>query len=443
MNNDIDEKVLVVSYNGFSESNANGKTLKYLMKTFNKEQLAQFYCGDETPDVDFCANYFHVSDVSMCKSFLLKKAYTITNAQDYAGKAENKDVEYSCSGEISKRQRNSVLQFLRKHNYSYFLRMLREVLWCIAPWGKKQLYEWISSFKPAVVLYMVGDSWFLDKLVLKIVSRNNIPLVLYNAEAYRLIDLKERRGLDYFYNKIIIKSFEKLTKIASFYVFNSEFLKNGYISNFKNIINYQIYYNTSSFETVEKEQRNQYPIISYFGNLGVGRVETLLMVGNALSKIDSNLSVDVYGQASSEDEKKLNDCRSLRYHGKVQPEKLKRIKDESDILIHVESFDPSIQKKLKYAFSTKIAQYLCAGRCVVTIAPEKLASTQYLRMTKAAYIINDRSNIKEQLEIIINDQNMRTQYAKKAIEIAKKNHDLDMVSNKFKLDIKELLRCIN
>ena len=48
--------------------------------------------------------------------------------------------------------------------------------------GPPGLKKWVDEFAPEAVVYMVGESVFLDKLVLKTCRRCAVPLVLYNGE---------------------------------------------------------------------------------------------------------------------------------------------------------------------------------------------------------------------------------------------------------------------
>ena len=63
------KKILVISRDCFSQTNANGKTLESLLNSFEKDELMQFYTGVNNPDFEFCDSYFRVTDMQMMKSF--------------------------------------------------------------------------------------------------------------------------------------------------------------------------------------------------------------------------------------------------------------------------------------------------------------------------------------------------------------------------------------
>ena len=67
---------------------------------------------------------------------------------------------------------------------------------------------------------MVGDSVFMDKLVLSVAIKYDIPVVLYNCEAYRLVNIKERKRLESLYYRRAEKSYRKLLSPLRF-LYNS------------------------------------------------------------------------------------------------------------------------------------------------------------------------------------------------------------------------------
>ena len=150
--------------------------------------------------------------------------------------------------------------------------------------------------------------------------------------------------------------------------------------------------------------------------------------------------IDVYGNAPDGELEKLSAHPGIVYHGFVSAEQLHEIIDASDILLHVESFDPAYIDKLKYAFSTKIAQCFCAGRCLFSYAPKGTASTQYLLSTESAVVAAAPDELKNGLALIINNKEIRTEYAKRAKRLATQKHDMASVSRQIKDQVGVILR---
>lgn len=424
-------KILLISHSGFSNQNANGITMKNLLSGWAPEEKAEFYCDVQSPDFTAASHYFRVTDMEMIKAFWGKRA---KHRFDFADSVECGKQTHKSSSEMS----SKIPAWLKRRKYNFCLKWLREIMWMLSPWGHRDLEKWVDEFNPDIIVYMVGESLFMDKLVLKICRDRFVPLVLYNGEAFRIINLKERHGLERAYYRKAEKLYGELSTIAVREIYNSDFLKEAYerkyLSHGKSIT----VYNSAKCTNVPYESHSPLKI-TYFGNLGVGRVESLLETAEVLYKIDSTLFIDVYGTVYKEDKLKFERCSNIRFHGFVSAEELNKIMCQSDILLHVESFDPAVVDKLKYAFSTKIAQCLCAGRSFLTYAPVQTASTQYLISTGGAVVATNREELSRYLKKLVTDEQMRYECAACALEIGKKNHSQEVISKYVKADIGALL----
>lgn len=400
--------LLVFSHSGFSDTDANGITMKKLLSAYEPSEKAQFYLDTAQPDFTAAEHYFRVTDVQMIKAFLLKKSKHIFTP------------EKTTKTTASKAAAKKVPGFLKKRKYNFTLKYLREKLWGISPWGHRALKKWIDALAPQALVYMVGESHFMDKLVLKTCKRTGKPLVLYNGEAYRIIDLKQRHGLERMYYRKSHKLYRKLLDRASLVLYNCPMLQRDYEKRYGEKKESSVAYNTAvCAETAQIPEKIR--TVTYFGNLGVGRDESLMRVAKQLRSIDPSLHIDVYGKALPEIEQRLNACEGIRLHGFLQADELHRVIENTDLLLHVESFDPAIMPKLRYAFSTKIAQCLCAGRCFLSFAPEQTASTQYL-LSVGASVATNETELKEQLESLVHDRQARRSCAEQALCIGRENH---------------------
>ena len=424
------KKILVISRDCFSQTNANGKTLESLLNSFKKDELMQFYTGVNNPDFEFCDSYFRVTDMQMMKSFFKKPVVTV------------KERTYSecLNAKNSHEFESKIWSSLRKINYNFAIRFLREILWKVSPNWRKRFYRWLEMEKPKAILYMVGDSFFLDYLVIEVAKRFKIPIILFNVEAYRIIDCKERSGFDRLYNYKSERSYDKLQKLSALTIYNCNIIKNSFQS-FYSVQNENalIAYNAHLFDV-----ENYIPIkgrcnIVYFGNLGVGRVSSIIEIADTIKNISPNKKIDVFGKASDVDKQRLLFHPNINYHGLVGQDVLYKVKKDADILLQVESFVPEITKKLKYAFSTKIAQCLCAGRALLSYAPIETASTVYLKAENAAVITYNKSTLREELIKLIKHAEYRTEYANKALATAKRNHNSVEIGKVVKQRIEQIL----
>lgn len=428
-------KVLLFSHSGFSNENANGITMKNLLSAWSSDEKAEFYCDVQPPDFTAADNYFRVTDIQMLTAFVGKKTVHIFSANTEDAKAVKTQTTDECGNERARR----IPPWLKKRKYNFGLKWLREILWIISPWGHHKLDEWIKQISPDVLVYMVGESIFMDRLVLRVCRMTQKPLVLYNGEAYRIIDCRERHGLERIYYRSCQKYYVQLAKEARLVIYNSEMLKQNYENKYVFFGESVVAYNSAE-SNFSEYCPNEKLKITYFGNLGVGRVDSLLQTADALTEIDPSCVIDVYGNAPDGELEKLSAHPGIIYHGFASAEQLHEIIDASDILLHVESFDPAYIDKLKYAFSTKIAQCFCAGRCLFSYAPKGTASTQYLLSTESAVVAAAPDELKNGLALIINNKEIRTEYAKRAKRLATQKHDMASVSRQIKDQVGVILR---
>lgn len=413
--------LLLFSHSGFSDTDANGITMKNLLSGYAPEEKAQFYCDTAVPDFSAAKQFFRVTDLQMLKAFSFRRAQHIFTHIEQEQRSEPKRIGGG----------------LKKRKYNFKLKWLREIMWCISPWGHRSLRRWIAELAPDAVVYMVGESHFMDKLVLKTCKRTQKPLILYNAEAYRLIDLRTRNGLERAYYRKSHRLYAKLSKAAKLIIYNSEPLRRDYEGKYSSAAQGLVAYNSASLLDMPQLPGKALKI-TYFGNLGVGRHKSLMEVAECLRRIAPELHIDVYGRALEAIEEELRSCEGIRFHGFLAQKELQRVIAASDLLLHAESFEPETAVKLRYAFSTKIAQCLASGRCFLSYAPETAASSEYLR-SAGIPLASSKELLTELLKELISDADLRAEYADRGERIAKENHDLGRTAQDVRKRIDDLI----
>ena len=91
--------------------------------------------------------------------------------------------------------------------------------------------------------------------------------------------------------------------------------------------------------------------------------------------------------------------------GSLSASQVAEIYAGADILLHVESFDSNAIASTKYSFSTKIPEYLSAGKCVLAVGPAEVASIRYL--SDFACVIHDDTHLTSALKKVILDDDYR------------------------------------
>lgn len=403
-------KILVISNNCFSKSDSNGRTLGNFFKNWDKNSLAQFFINKASPDYDVCKKYFCVTDSQALRALLGKKPNgTVEGCKENA--AHSGDTASS-----------------KGHKRNALTMMLRNFVWNTNAWKSSGFDKWVEDFAPEAVLLQAGDSAFMLRLARKTALKYGIPLFIYNSEGYYF------KNFDYFKSKGIYhllyplfyrnfrREFKKTQKTAAYTFYICDELKNAYDKEFggKSISLY-----TATFlKPFEMSPQNNGFVASYLGNLGVGRHEGLIEIANTLQKISPDYFLDVYGKIPNDTVKTAFDnCAGIRYHGVIPYDEVIRVMENSDLLVHTESFSEFYKEDLKFAFSTKIADCLASGRCFLLYSPDNMASFKYLDGNRLAYTVSSKGELENTLKNIIDSSENRQRYISNAIKAADEKHN--------------------
>lgn len=401
-------KVLVISNNCFSKTDSNGRTLGGFFNGYPIDKLAQFYINKGINDFSVCNNYFTVSDSEALKSLYKKGRYgKIVNCDDNTNKQVNTVV-------TNKKSKKNPLTML-----------LRNFAWNMRKWWGEEFTNWVESFLPNLVLLQSGDSAFMVKLATDIAKKYNLPLVIYNSENYyfKNKNFMKNSGIWSLFYPLFISNyrsqFKKMINYASLSIYNTEDLKCLYDNKF-NTSSLSIY---TSTDVVKKDNLsvNNTPIVSYLGNLGVGRHKSLIELANALQSINENYKLNVYGKFPSEDIKnEMLACKGINYAGFVSYDKVVDVMAKSDLLVHVENFDSYYVEDLKYAFSTKIADSLACGTPFLIYAPNSLTETKFNLDNESAFCVTDKNLLKVEIEKALFNEDLRQKQVENAIKTTNK-----------------------
>lgn len=413
------KRLLVIGHNCFSKTGSNGRTLENYLKGWPKEKLAQFYIHEERPDFDMCERYFCLSDAALGKSIIRRKpaGYVVSKISE-KGKNLSKDEK------VKKGKKKNSMIFI-----------VRELAWRSKFWNRKNLITWLDSFYPEIILVQAGDAGFLFKIAEYIKQRYEASIIVYNTEGYyfkKKSYLSENLFSNLLYpvlNRSFRKAYDSLVNSSKTEIYNCNLLRNDYEAVYHD--NSHVIMNASELTSVEVQWPKKVQVV-YAGNLGLLRHESLIEFAEALHEVDHKMYVDVYGKAPNQQVLiELNKCKYIRFHGFIEYHELTKILQESQYLLHIESFHPFYRNDLKYAFSTKIADSLAVGACLFVYAPDNMAVSQYLAGTKAAVLITEKKNLISQISKVIKNEEQYTTIAGNGRKLAKKNHDIQKNRERF------------
>ena len=404
-------RVLVIAHNVISETNNMGKTLLSYFKDFAPEEVAEFYIQDKDPkNAEVSNNYYRFTDRDA-----LKSVFGIRTKHVFKISETGKDTGTNNKGAIE-----SIRQYGRKRNT--FVYIARNAVWSLAHWKTREFIGWLNDFNPDLIFFMAGDYSFMFKIALEIKDMLNKPLVVCCVDDYFLFNRNDKTFLGRLQHRAYMKNVAKTMAEASCIFTISDLMGEAYSKLFGKPCR------TLHTSAVKRECNcgNRGKTVAYFGNLSFRRFEQLAEIGKAVKKIgiDGIDGVDVYSAENNPEYLQgLTEENGIRFHGKIPPSEVAERMDECLAIIHTESFRQRMQQMVKYSVSTKIADSLLNGPCLIAYGPEEVASINYLKKNKAAYVIVKPDDLENGLREVLSNENLRTEIVRNARELAAKNHD--------------------
>ena len=419
-------KVLLISHTVLSKTGNMGKTLRGYLMGFRIDEVAQFYIHSEVPtDDSICQNYFRFTDVDAIKSILPVKA-----RGSVFGKNEidiNRATTRTDNGTIGE-----VYQFGRKRTGLIY--MLRNILWKLGHWKTRKFKEWLNSVNPDIIMFASGDYEFMYSIAKWVSIYLDKPLVVSCVDDYYLVNANAGTFWGNLYHKLFMMSvYDTMGKADCIFTI-CETMQKEYTKLFNKKC-YTLYTSAENKKLTIKKGVDQ---ISYIGNLGYDRYKQLIAIGNALHNLGRH--IDIYsGEKRQEVLFELKQAAGIVYHGEISSKEVLKVIENSVAVIHTESFEQEIVKKIRFSVSTKIAESLMYGPCIIAYGPEGIASIDYLKRNNAAYVITKQENLEIGLNEILTNIGLRERIIKNARALAEENHNVVMNSQKVRMWMAQLL----
>ncbi len=403
-------KVLVISHTPFLSTDSMGSTLASYFIRYDASNVAQFYIKDMLPDIPVCKNYYRTTDREILNKILhpFKKIKV------------GKRVELSPANEKSAGTSDG-----KKFNRATGL-LIRNLVWKTGLWNTKDFKNWVKEFNPDVILLQPGDFGYIIKLAVKLSKKLHIPLMMHQSESYYLKPYFEKGLIYKIYRKNFARTFKYAQKHTSYCVYLCDELKNDYEKHF-NVPGETIYKATQNTPAKPNDSLS----FIYGGNLGekVGRAEPLLELGKAVKELGSH--IDVYTGSVGEHLNNLTAENGIELHGAVPYDELKIKEKESGFIVHVENFAPFHKEDKKYAFSTKIADMLASGRCIIIYGPIEEAGIKYIKENNLGLVIESKEELLPKLKEITENKKLRETYIQNALSFYRKNHNPEICAEQF------------
>jgi hypothetical protein len=413
--------------------------MRNLFRAWPRENLAQIYIESATslsPDFDVCQKYWKLSPWTVVRSHLG------FNCWDELPIYQKPDMPRPFTHTpYWRRFFMKVATFRRAVS---FLEPARELLFNSQSLVTPNLARWIKNFHPDLIYSMLGNN-IIMRLATDVSSLAAIPIIPHFLDDWPSTQYEGspfskslRSQMNHFINQVLARSPIRLT-ICDAMAREYELRYGGEFRVFGNSLD------SSNFSQVPPPCQDTVQL-TYVGGLHLNRWETLWQLGVCLQKLDrlgikAKLKVFTFAESVQQFKERLFMPPVLELVGSLEQHEVSHVLCKSDILVHVESFREKDRKYARLSLSTKIPEYLMAGRCILACGPAEAASIQYVRdkQVGVALTTDDPRLIEEELGRLVSDRNLRASYGCRAREVGVESYENQRQSSKFQRCLTEVL----
>ena len=95
---------------------------------------------------------------------------------------------------------------------------------------------------------------------------------------------------------------------------------------------------------------------------------------------------------------------------------------------------------MRYSISTKIPEALAYGPCLLAYGPAEAASMEYLAQNRAAFVVTKQEDLEQSIVKLLTDQPLREETLRQARQLARKNHDTAINTERLKCCFEAAIR---
>lgn len=412
-------KILIVSRLNWDD-NSNSNTLTNLFDGYDPDRIARIYIETKKPNTKCCHHFFQISEIS-----LIQKLYKWRTP---TGMVLDTDKTYDLSKD-QERKEDNLMSFARHHRSSV-LTLMRDVLWSFGGWKSPELKSFICDFNPDLV-WLDGSPLILmnrlNNYVCAVANKPSCTFLMDDVYTYKSCTSLFGRIYKFFLRRQVKKTVENASHVFvasekmkceydGIFSIDSTFLAKGFLSNGGQLNSKEI---SSPIKFV------------YLGNVLIGRLESLILLAEAIHRINSGgdkrfeLFVYTGDFVSEKDKKRLVLDESIHLCPSVPYSEVPKIMSDNDVVVFVEALTGKANRIARLSFSTKIVDYISSGKCIFTIGPSDSAPVEYLKEHEISIVANSEEEIFQKLETI--NMPLLNEFMERIKRFAQTNHDKNKI----------------
>ncbi len=401
--------------------NTSSRAFDAYFNGWDRGNLRQIFSNTKTPTKGHCSSLYQITDQRLLKRRFgkIKEVGVIYNYEELPEVWED-----SSNLEVNSKVTEKLYRLGSKD--SALKHLLRKALWKRKYWNTEKLRTWLDEFNPECVFLAFSDDFFIPEIAMFVADRFNIPIMSCIGDDYFFNDKKTISPLYHIYRKKYKKCIRKVFSHKSSAIYISDKIRDKYNKEFN--INGDTVYLTSDIQRREfKPINKKNPLISYCGNVRLGRNTSLVDIANALNTINSEYKLHVYsGEKNEEFITPLKDCNSIVYHGTVPYEEVMNVTKASDISVVVEGFKKKEVNITRYSLSTKVADAISSGCQILGYGDKDCGAIEYLQSVKCAVVCTDRAELATSINSLIENVDYQQKLYAQSEVILKEHHNKEI-----------------
>lgn len=415
--------ILVITKAAWDDRIASGNTLSNFFEGWEGVNFFCLYSRDAEPNNRVCKDYYSISPISIIKHF-------------YEPSKIGRHFSYKFKDKLLSDSVNELKLISRvKHNKSIF-EFVYHLMYATSLWKNKSFKKFIADCNPDVV-FCFGQCDPLTFKALQYVKQNTKARIvsyfvddLYrvNTSFFNIIQKQKNRYL------------KGIARMSDLCYAISQKMCNEY----KNLYSKPFLLLHKGCDiSLTKTIVNSPVKFVYAGNLFYHRDRTLGALAKAIKRINGGISkahLDIYSGTPVDNEIRsmLNIDGASTLHNARPFEEIKQIMRESDIVLHVESFDEKQMKLVRLSFSTKITDCMQSGSMMMAIGPVSVASIDYATRVPGCIVVSNLDDLEDTIRKLLDCNTTIIENAMKTNKFAKENVELSQLRHRLRSDFESL-----
>ena len=392
---------------------------------WEKENLAQIFSNTKAPCKGHCGTLYQITDQRILKRWISPKVQTgkIFNYEDLQQEWTDNDLE------VGSNTANRLYRMGSKR--TPLTHWLRGILWRKKFWCTRELQEWMDAFRPECVFLSFSDDFFIPEIALYAAQRYGIPIVSSIGDDYYFNTRFSVSPIYHLYKTAYRKLIRKVLSHPGSAIYISDKIRDKYNQEFA--LDGETVYLTSTVKRKEFRPIDvAAPYITYFGNIGAGRNESLNEIGMALGRINSEYTLHVYSNEQDEAVYGIfKNNPNIHFGGSIPYSEVQEKMNLSDVVVIVEGFRPENVNLTRYSLSTKAADSLASGAAILTYGSPECGIIEYMQSTDASAVCTNKEQLESCIRNLFENRKQQKHYYDRQILMTQQNHNLDSSSAVF------------